>query len=181
MQVRFDLKMVLECWDKEFFNNHNHFSKKKHRVASTTSHRKGAKIQHDILSIFKKKVFSKHQNKAGWLWVLSSDFLGLRTSAATLTSSASATSTASKALFHKKNFLIQMVMVGLSLALKWSILARHGPFLWNGSSKIQFFTDTLSHFCDISVRGCGGQLMLFFWKMVVVPQNSLSQHSRTIF
>ena len=33
-----------------------------------------------------------------------------------------------------------------------------GPFLWNGSSKIQFFTDIST----ISVRGCWGQLMLYF-------------------
>ena len=37
-----------------------------------------------------------------------------------------------------------------------------GPFLWNGSSKIQFFTDISA----ISVRGCWGQSMLLFWKLV---------------
>ena len=40
-----------------------------------------------------------------------------------------------------------------------------GPFLWNGSSKIQFFTDIST----ISVRGCWGQLMSFFWKPVRHP------------
>ena len=52
-----------------------------------------------------------------------------------------------------------------------------GPFLWNGSSKSNFSltSDTFS------VGGCWGQPLLFFWKMVVVPKNSLSQHSRTIF
>ena len=35
------------------------------------------------------------------------------------------------------------------------------PFLWNGSSKIEFFliSDTFS------VRGCWGQLMSFYWKL----------------
>ena len=37
-----------------------------------------------------------------------------------------------------------------------------GPFLWNGSSKIQIFTD----FSTFSVGGCWGQLMLFFWKLI---------------
>ena len=36
-------------------------------------------------------------------------------------------------------------------------------------------------FSNFSAGGCWGQLMLFFWKMSVVPKNSLSQHSRTIF
>ena len=33
----------------------------------------------------------------------------------------------------------------------------------------------------LSVGGCWGQPMLFFWKMVMVPKNSLFQHSRTTF
>ena len=36
------------------------------------------------------------------------------------------------------------------------------PFLWNGSSKIQFFTDIWYS----SWRGCWGQPMSFFWKLV---------------
>jgi hypothetical protein len=60
--------------------------------------------------IISKFCFSKHQNKVEFKnlddsEVFSSDFSGLRTSAASLTSSASATSiasTASKALFHQR-------------------------------------------------------------------------------
>ena len=37
-----------------------------------------------------------------------------------------------------------------------------GPFLWNGSSKINFFF----YISTISVRGCWGQPMLIFWKLV---------------
>ena len=37
-----------------------------------------------------------------------------------------------------------------------------GTFYWNESSKIQIFTD----FWILSVRGCWGQLMLLFWKLV---------------
>ena len=36
------------------------------------------------------------------------------------------------------------------------------------------------NFSTFSVRGCWGQPMLLFWKMVVVSKNSLSQHSRII-
>ena len=36
------------------------------------------------------------------------------------------------------------------------------PFLWNWSSKIQFFIDI----CYSSWRGCWGQPMSFFWKLV---------------
>ena len=44
-----------------------------------------------------------------------------------------------------------------------------GPFLWNGSSKIQLFTD----FSTFSVRGCWGQPILFFWKPIHETQNLL--------
>ena len=37
-----------------------------------------------------------------------------------------------------------------------------GPFLWNGSSKIQFCTD----FSTFSVGGCSGHPMLLFYKLV---------------
>ena len=37
------------------------------------------------------------------------------------------------------------------------------------------------NFGTFSVRGCWGQKMLLSWKVVVVPKNSLSQHSRAIF
>ena len=37
-----------------------------------------------------------------------------------------------------------------------------GPFVWNGSSKIQFFTDI----SIISVGGCWGQPMLLFWELM---------------
>ena len=42
------------------------------------------------------------------------------------------------------------------------------PFLWNGSSKIQFFTDIWYS----SWRGCWGQPMSFFWKLVDETQIS---------
>ena len=58
-------------------------------MASTASDRKGAKIQHDISHDSTKNVFSKHQEKAKFNTlddseVLSSDFPGLKTSAASM-------------------------------------------------------------------------------------------------
>ena len=84
---------------------YNHFSRKEYQLASKASNRK-----HDILLIFFKNIFSKHQNRAEFKnldesEVLISYFSGLITSAASLTSSASTTSlasAASKALFHQK-------------------------------------------------------------------------------
>ena len=52
-----------------------------------------------------------------------------------------------------------------------------GPFLWNGSSKIQFFTDISS----ISVGGCWGQPMLLFWEQRKYIKNLLSQDCKTTF
>ena len=76
------------------------FLKKWHRLASTASGRKVAKIQHDILWFKQKNVFSKHQNKAEFKNLddsldLNRDFSGLRTSAVSMTSTASMTSVAS--------------------------------------------------------------------------------------
>ena len=127
-----------------------------------------------------QKSISKHQNEDEFKNLddsedLSSDFSGLRSSAASLSSSASSTSlasTASKAQFHQKNFLT--LMIGSSLAPKWPILTTFCEMDHQKSIFLQI-SDTLS------VGGCWGQPMFFFWKMVVVPKNSLSQHSRTIF
>ena len=55
---------------------------------------KNTKIQYDILWFYKKKLFSKHQNKAEFktlddFELIDVEFSGLKTSAASLTSSAS--------------------------------------------------------------------------------------------
>jgi hypothetical protein len=57
-----------------------------------------------------------------------------------------------------------------------------GLFLGNGSSKIQFFTDIST----ISVRGCWGQPMSLFWKLVDETQmpttlEATSHHSSRKF
>ena len=69
-------------------------------LPSTASDRKGAKIEHDISWFYQKDFFSEHQNNAEFKnlddsEVLSSNFPGLKTSAASMTSTAS---------FHQKNY-----------------------------------------------------------------------------
>ena len=88
IQARFGLKMIQECWDREFF------------VITT--------IFKEVTLTFKKYFWNikiKLNSRTWMTEVLSSDFSGFRTSAASLTSLASATSvasTASKVLFHPK-------------------------------------------------------------------------------
>jgi hypothetical protein len=50
----------------------------------------------------------------------------------------------STALFHQKNTDLDGLMI------RGTKMTNTGPFLWNGSSKIQFFTD----FSTFSVGGC---------------------------
>ena len=70
--------------------------------------------------------------------VISSDFPGLRTSAVSMTSTASTASTASMtstASFHQKNADPD------DWIIPGSKMTNNGPFLLNGSLKIQFFTN----------------------------------------
>ena len=95
----------------------NQFSKKLHWLASTAPDRKGAKFNMIFHDSTPKNFFSKHKNKAEFkclddFEVLSSDFPGLKTSAASMTSVASTASMASMtstASFHQKKLLILMV------------------------------------------------------------------------
>ena len=90
------------------------FAKKWHRLASTASDKKDGKFQYDISWIYQINIFSKHQNKAEFKnlddsKVLSRNFPDLRTSAASMTSTASTTSMASMtftASFHQKHYLL---------------------------------------------------------------------------
>ena len=102
-------------------------------------------IFHDFTQ---KKIFSKHKNKAEFKYlddseVLSSDFSGLKTSAASMTSvtsTASMASMTSTASFHQK---ILILMVESSLAPK---LSKPVPFYGMDHQKSNFLliSDTLS-------------------------------------
>ena len=77
--------------------------------------------------------------------VHSSDFQALETSAASLTSAASETSlasTASKAQFPPKKLPDPNVLI-----ITCTKITNTGNFLWNGSSKIRFFTNIWHPFC----------------------------------
>ena len=97
-------------------------------------------IFHDSTQNF---FFSKHPNKAEFndmddSKVLRSDLSGLRTSAASMTSTASTTlmaSMTSRASFHKKNTDPDGCII------PGTKMTNTSPFLWNESSKIQFFTN----------------------------------------
>ena len=108
-------------------------------------------IFHDSTKI---SFVSKHQNKAEFenlvdSEVLSSDFSGLRISVASVTSTVSTTSVASMtsiASFHQKKSDPDGSMI------PGTKMTNSGPFLWNGSSKTQFFTDFLNLFCQRLLR-----------------------------
>ena len=87
--------------------------------------------------------FSKHENKAEFKClndseVLSSDFPGLKTSAASMTSVASTASTASMTSTASFN---QKITDPDGLIILNTQMTNTGSFLWKESSKIQFFTD----------------------------------------
>ena len=78
-------------------------------------------------------------NSRAWRTLKSSDFPGLRTSMASMTSTASTTSMASMistASFHQKITDLDGLIIPSTQMINTS------PFLWNRSSKIQFFTDS---------------------------------------
>ena len=112
MQVKFGLKMVLECCDREFLGTTLIFQKNNISWPQQPPAEKLLNFNMIFHDSIKRKSFSKHQNKVefknlGDSEVFSSDFPGPTTSVASLTSSTSATSlasTASKAPFHQKTF-----------------------------------------------------------------------------
>ena len=81
--------------------------------------------------------------------VISSNFPGLRTFAASMTSAASTASVASMTLtasFHQKNTDSDgQIIPGTNMT-------NTGPFSWNGLSKMQFFTDIWYPFCRRLLR-----------------------------
>ena len=91
----------------------------------------------------KKTFFSKHKNKAEFKClndseVLGSDFSELKTSAASMTSVAS---TASMASMTSTTSFHQKITDPNGLIIASNQMTNTSSFLWNISSKIQFFTD----------------------------------------
>ena len=112
MQVKLGLKMVLECWDREFLGTTIIFQKSGIGWPQQPLTEKVLKFNLIFHDSTPKNIFSKHQNKAEFknlddYEVPSYDFPGLRISAASMTSTASTTSMASMTLtasFHQKNY-----------------------------------------------------------------------------
>ena len=63
---------------------------------------------------------------------------------------------------------IKKITRSAALMILGTKMTNTGPFLWNGWSKIQIFTD----FSIFSAGGCWGQPMLFFWKLICETQIS---------
>ena len=113
-------------------------------MASTASNRIDAKIQNDISRLNQHFYLFKHQNKVkfktlGDSELLRGDFTGHEISGTPLTSLASATwlaSTTSTVLFQHRTSWSWWFWI-----IPWTKTTNTCPFLWNGSSKIQFFTD----------------------------------------
>ena len=113
--LNYGAQWLQEIWTFEY---HPPTFKNRHRLASAASN--SNLIFHDSN---KKYVFSKHQSKAEFRnlddsAVISSDFPGLRTFAALMTS---------KASFHQKNTDPDGEIILTTQMIKTS------PFLWNGS------------------------------------------------
>jgi hypothetical protein len=98
----------------DIFRHNNQFSKSNIDWPQQPPTEKTPKFNIIFHDSTPKTFFSKHKNKAEFKClddsdVLSSDFPGLKTSAASMTSVASMTSMTSTASFHQKNLLIMMV------------------------------------------------------------------------
>ena len=158
----------------------NQFSKKWHRLASTASDRKGAKIQQEF-SWFRQNYFSpqifKFKNQ-DYSEVLSSDFPGLRnlyslTDLSDLSGLCNLTGLNSLySPISLKNFLI--LMIWSSMAQKWPIIV---IFCGMDNQKSKFL---LIHGI-FSVRGCWGQSRLLFWKLDDESQISKTQDHTDTF
>ena len=106
-----ELWCLVTSGDMEIWVSSTSFQKNCHWLASTASNRKGARFQY-ISWFYQNNIFSKHQIKTEFKnldesEILSSDFPELRTSVASMTSTASTTSMASMtftASFHQKHY-----------------------------------------------------------------------------
>ena len=143
-------------------------------LASTASNRKIIKIKPDISWFYQKIFFSKHQKniKISWIHnlddseVFSSDFWAFRNFCSLIDLISLCNLTGLLSLYSpiSSNILL-ILMIGSSLAPNWPIRV---PFCVgnNQKSNFQLIYEVLS------VRGCWGQPMLLFWKLVDETQNS---------
>ena len=148
----------------------NQFSKKWRRLASTASDRKGAKIQHDTLWFKRKKIFSKHQNK--------DEFKNLDDSLTSVVIFLALEPLQYQwpqqpqwpqwPQWPQQPQFIKKITDTDGWIIPGTQMNNTSPFLWNGSSKFQFFTDIWY----LSVGGCRGQQMLLFQKLITEIQIS---------
>ena len=171
------MKLSVHCWALGICVSSISFLKKWHRLASTASDRKGAKIQHEFSWFCRKKFFPKHQNIA----ILLIKLLNLRTWMTLMTSLVlfpdlknlwSLIDLGSLCNLNGLNSLyssipskiILILMVWSSMAPKWPILVIFCE-MDHQKSNFSLIFDILY------VRGCWGQNMLLFQKLVDETQS----------
>ena len=134
----------------------NQFSKKWHRLASTASDRKGAKIQYDISWFYPKKTFFQNikikLNSNVWITLKSSVviFQALKPLQSRWLQWPQWPQWPRQPHFIK-NFT-DPDMDSDGLIIPSTQMTNTSPFLWNGSSKIQLFTDIWYSYCQRLLR-----------------------------
>ena len=143
----------------------NQFSKKWHELASTASGRKGAKIQYDISWFFSKHFFFQNikikLNSNAWM-ILKSSVVVFQALKLLQPQWPQQPQQPQWPQWPQQPHFIKKITDLDDLIIPSTQMTNTSPFLWNGSSKIQFFTDIWFS----SWRGCWGQPMSFFWKLV---------------
>ena len=160
----------LEVW---IFECHQPFFKKEHRLASTTSNRKGPKTQPDI-SWFYQKTYLFKTSKYGWIqepgWLKSSVVIcqALETSAASLTSLASITEITSLASIACTSLFPQKP--------SWSWWVNH-PWLQNDQCKSIFVHQNPIYLRPFVSEAIEANLCYFFITQISRPPEATRHHN----
>ena len=127
----------------------NQFSKKWHRLASTVSDRRGAKIQYDISWLYPpKNFFSKHENKAN-----SNVWMTLKSPVVIFQAwKPLQPKWPQWPLWPQQQHFIKKSTDPDGLIIPSTKMTNIIAFLWNGSSKIHFFIDIWYSFCRRPLR-----------------------------
>ena len=128
------------------------FSKKLHQLTSTASNIKIAKIQYDILWFYPKKLFFWNIK----IKLNSNAWITLKSSAVIFQSSKPLQPQwpqwPQQPQWPRQPHFIKKFTDPDGLIISSTQLTNTSPFLWNGSSKIQFFTDIWDPFCQRLLR-----------------------------
>ena len=145
-------------WEMLYFAYLTSFQKKSHRLASAASDRKGAKTQYDISWFYPQNTFFQNikikLNSNAWMTLKSS--VGIFQALKPLQPQCPQWPQQPQwPQWPRQPHFIKKFTDPDGLIIASTQMTNTSPFLWNGSSKIQFLliSDTLS------VGGCWGQPM----------------------